>query len=139
MPKREVLPDGAVQLKGDDCSFLFRAPRPGVLFVSISGYDVGELGSAPLDEMSAVIARHRPVELFFDTTETQGLTTKVREAWTEWFAANQPAIRRVSVLTSSKLVHLAISVAKLFSRTGELMQIYSERAAFEEALLRVAR
>ena len=43
------------------------------------------------------------------------------------------------ILAVSKFVHLTVSVAKLFSRTGELIQIYSDPRLFQAALDRAGQ
>jgi hypothetical protein len=40
----------------------------------------------------------------------------------------------MSLLVSSKYVRMTVEVAKLFSRTGELMRIYTDAPAFSDAI-----
>ena len=40
----------------------------------------------------------------------------------------------MSLLVGSKYVQMTVEVAKLFSRTGELMRVYTEPAAFSESI-----
>ena len=50
----------------------------------------------------------------------------VSQDWTRFFAQNQKDLTRVSVLVSSKSVELTIAIAQHLSRTGRLIQIYSD-------------
>ena len=50
--------------------------------------------------------------------------------WTHFFALNRDQLRRVSVLVGSKVVHLTVAIAQHLSRTGELIQIYSDPTTF---------
>lgn len=136
--RRETLADGSVRLTGPSCGFLYRRLRPGLLLVNITGDDKGELGTAAIDEISAEIGRFGPLELFVDTAGASGVDTRVSELWTAWFRDNQPRLKRVSILATSRFVHLAVSIAKHFSRTGDLIRIYDDAAAFEQAIARAA-
>lgn len=62
----------------------------------------------------------------------------MQEAWTEWFSGHRSALKSVSILTRSKLMHFTAEVVKLFSRTGELIRVYLDPEAFDEALQRAA-
>ena len=136
MYQREIQKDGTVKLYSAGCAFLYRRLRPGVLLVTITGDDRGELGMAPLHELDAEIARGAPLSLFVDTRAARGAATSVTEDWTAWFAGNQKNLRGVSILATSKFVQLIVSIAKHLSRTGEMIRIYTEEARFEEAIAR---
>jgi hypothetical protein len=132
----EQLPDGAVRLTGSDgCTFTFRRLRPGVMVVTIAGYDTGVLGDAPLDIMTAEAQRTGRLELFIDAREGTGVVTPVREAWTQWFQRHHAQLKTVTILVGDKLVNSAVGVAKHFSRTGDLIRVMSDAARFD-ALLR---
>jgi hypothetical protein len=134
--ERETLPDGSILLRAARCRFTFRRPRSGVLLVVIEGYDDGIFGDAPFDHVLADIARFGTIELFVDTTQALGAVTPVREAWTTWFAAQKPRLRRVHLAGASKFMLSALHITKELSRTGDLIQVYSDHAAFTAALAR---
>jgi len=138
MPKREVLPDGSVRLSADGCSFTYSRPRPGVTLLRIDGVDKGQFGSAALDELRADLLRHAPVELFVDTGPQASANLPVQETWTGWFRAHSAELKAVNILVRSKYMHFTAEVAKLFSRTGELIRVYLEPEPFREALQRAA-
>jgi hypothetical protein len=60
------------------------------------------------------------------TRPVPGAAASVTDEWTAWFSANQKQLSRVAILATSKFVHLIVSIAKLFSRTGEMIRIYSD-------------
>jgi hypothetical protein len=136
--KRETREDGSVRLSSERCSFIYERPRPGVVFMRIIGHDKGEFGTAPMDELREDLRRHAPLELFIEMDESTGATLPVQEAWTEWFSHSRTALKSVSILTHSKYMHVTVEVAKLFSRTGELIRVYLDPATFDEALQRAA-
>lgn len=134
MAQREELPDGSIRLAADGVSFRFTRLRPDALLVVIEGYDQGQLGAQPLDEIGQTLARGEPIELFVDAGQVTGVTTAVREEWTRWFVANQSRLRRVHVLVSSRFMTAAVSVAQHLARVGELIQITGDAERFASKL-----
>lgn len=130
--KREEL-DGAVRLSTKKCSFTFRRSGPSVLEVVIAGRDSGQFGASVFNEIRFHLGGPRGLELFVDARQAAGPSSDVSDAWTRFLAKEAPHLKRVSILAASKFVHLTVSVAKLFSRTGELIQIYSDPTLFEAA------
>jgi hypothetical protein len=129
--KREILPGGDVRLSSGDCTFLYRRPRAGTLLVKISGDDRGQFGTAPLDEILTAIAREGRLELFVDTREATSAATDVSDDWTRFFSVNREKLSRVYVLVGgSKVLQLTVAIAQHLSRTGNLIQIYSDPETF---------
>jgi hypothetical protein len=55
----------------------------------------------------------------------------VSQEWTRFFSLNRKDLTRVSVLVSSRSVELTVAIAQHLSRTGNLIQIYSDASLFE--------
>ncbi len=117
-------------LQAGDSSFVFRRLRPGVLLVTITGNDTGQFGTASLDEIRLEMQRHASLELFVDARDAVGVALSVSEEWTRFFSMNRTRLTRVSVLVSSKVVSLTVAIAQHLSRTGNLIQIYSDPETF---------
>ena len=132
---RETLPGGTTRLSKGGCSFTYTLVAPRALRVEIRGRDAGQFGPAPLEEIRLHLGG-QPLELFVDASEAEGPTSEVSEAWTRFLNKEASHLKRVSILAVSKFVHLTVSVAKLFSRTGELVQVYSEPELFRAAVER---
>lgn len=135
--QRESLVDGTVRLSAGKCAFVFRRLQPGLLFVTILGDDVGQFGSATVDEVAAEHARFgKPLTLFFDLRQTQGPATAVMEMWTQWFANHRANLRRVNLLVpqESRVLHLSVSIAQHLSRTGDLIRICGSADEFERMI-----
>jgi hypothetical protein len=128
--------DGSLRLSAEGCCFTYRRPAPGVVLIQIQGHDRGQFGQATTDELLGDLNTYAPIELFVDTTDVQAATGSVSDHWTAWFKSNRSALKRVTILTRSKLVHLTIEISKLFSRTGELIRIYLDPVNFERAISR---
>lgn len=139
--QRDVVENGSIRLTAQRCSFLFERLRPGVLLITIDGDDVGQFGTAPLDEIEQEFARfNAPVQVFVDARRALGPSTAVMETWTAWLAANKHKLHKldVCILEESKLLHLTVSIAKHLSRTGNLIGICSNVEEFAAAIRRSA-
>ena len=122
-------------MSSGDCVFLYRRPRPEVLHVGISGSDTGQFGTATLDEILTAINREGRLELFVDAREATGAGVGVSEDWTRFFSANREKLARVHVLVGdSKVIQLTVAIAQHLSRTGNLIQIYSDPEIFGRKL-----
>jgi hypothetical protein len=131
---RTLHADGTVELSAPGCTFRYRRTRPHALLVTIAGNDTGQLGSAALDEIATALVRERPLELFVDAREALGPATRVSDEWTGFFARNRADLLRVHVLVGSKVVELTVAIARHLSRTGNLIQIYSDAELFASRL-----
>jgi hypothetical protein len=136
---RVLEPDGSVSLTAGRGRFVYRRPAPGIIEVSISGVDDGQFGTATLDELRLALMRERPLELFIDTRQALAPAVSVSEDWTRFFSEHRNDLTRVSVLVGSNVVELTIAIAQHLSRTGNLIQIYSDPEAFDQQRGRAVR
>ncbi|HYG78399.1 MAG TPA: hypothetical protein VEK08_25585 [Planctomycetota bacterium] len=134
--KREILNPETVRLAAGECSFTYRRLKPATLLLTIEGDDVGQFGTATMDEVNAEFERFGPVMLYLDTRRAVGPSTTVMEAWTAYFAANRRKFRGVHILVlpESKLLHLTVSIVQHLSGMAGVLQIYGEPAKFQAAL-----
>jgi predicted HAD superfamily Cof-like phosphohydrolase len=51
----------------------------------------------------------------------------------------RPQLKRVSVLTGSRLINLTVAIAQPVFNTGKLIQIYPDRELFDAATARALR
>ena len=132
--EREILSDGSVRISSGDSAFEFTRPKAGVLVVAITGYDKGQCGTAPLEEIDSVLRLVGSLQLFVDARSAVGATVRVSEDWTKFISRRKDELGRVHVLAGSKMVELTVAIARHLSRTGDLIQIHSDPAIFEEQL-----
>ena len=132
--KREILSDGSVRISSGDSTFELTRPKAGVLVVAITGYDKGQCGTAPLEEIDSVLRLVGSLQLFVDARSAVGATVRVSEDWTKFISRRKDELGRVHVLAGSKMVELTVAIARHLSRTGNLIQIYSDPAIFEAQL-----
>ena len=141
MIDREVLADGSVKLSAGDCVFRYRRLRPGIIVVRISGDDVGQFGTATMDELATEFDRFQaPIELFIDATEALGPVTKVMEAWAAWFEIHHKRLKHVDILIppEAKVLQLTVAIARHLSRTGDLISIHLDAENFNSAVNQAA-
>lgn len=136
---KQVSQDGSTTIGAPGALFTFRRLRPGALLVTFTGSDLGQFSYAALDEVQAEMRRWGELELFFDAEHTELISVEVSRAWTHFFAVHRGSLRRVSVLTGSKLVNLTVAIAQHLSQTGNLIQIYTDRSLFDELVAAAAR
>lgn len=128
--RREVQEDGTVVLSDSRCRFTYRRIAPGAVEMRIYGIDDGTLGRAPMDEVALAWTAEGPIELFVDATQASMPSVPVSRAWSKFFAINQKSLKRVSILAGSKAVELTVAIAQHLSRTGRLIQIYTDRELY---------
>jgi len=136
---RALLPDGPIRLTSGESAFEFARPRAGVLVVTVTGYDKGQFGTAALDEIGSVLRVAAPVRLFVDARNAIGATVRVSQDWTSFFSRHQRDLAHVHVLAGSKMVELTVAIARHLSRTGNLIQLYSDPEIFEAQLAAACR
>jgi hypothetical protein len=137
---RETLTNGAIRLRSGAGAFLFVRLRPGVLLVVASGRDEGQFGDAPVDELSAELVRFPlPLQLFIDARQVRYATLAAQETWTAWFQRHRHALERVHMLSASRHLYLAASIAGHHSRAKLEVYADADAGAFELALSQAAR
>ncbi len=108
-------------------------PARGVVVVTISGTDVGEHGDAPFAELVKDVA-DGPFELFVDARQSRAVALDVSGSWARWLRGQRTSLQRVNMLTGSRFVALTANFVRDFAELGDLMRIYSDPAAFDDAL-----
>ena len=98
----EVLPDGSVRMKSGESALAFARPTSSVLVVTIFGYDKGQFGTAPFDEIGSVLRVAAPVHLFVDARNAVGATIRVSEDWTSFLSLHRTAFAYARLMASSE-------------------------------------
>ncbi|HUQ52415.1 MAG TPA: hypothetical protein VM692_09350 [Gammaproteobacteria bacterium] len=137
--KRVVQPDGTVRMTAEAAAFQFARPKPDVLVIKITGYDKGQFATAPFDEIGSILRVATPLELFIDARDAVGATVRVSQDWTSFLALHKADLRHVHVLAGSKMVELTVAITRHLSRTGNLLQIYSDPEIFAAQLAAASR
>ncbi len=109
-------------------------PADGVVLIVFTGHDIGEFGDAPFRELAHDLREGRPLEVFVDARHVPGASIDVSGSWAQWMMANREQLHRLSILCGSRFIELTANFVRQFTEFGPRMRIYTEAAAFDEAL-----
>ena len=101
--------------------------------MTIAGRDAGEHGDGPQRALEELL-RAGPYALYIDARATTGASVDVSNIWAQWLRAHRDQLHAIHMLTGSKFVQLTADFVRRFAELGDAMRIYTEGAAFDEAL-----
>lgn len=130
---RSMASPPAVTFEGIHSTLTIERPAPGVVVLIIEGRDAGEHGDGPFRELAQDLARG-PFQLFIDARRTRGATIDVSNVWAQWLRTHRDRMHRVHMLTGARFVQLTADFVRRFAGLGDAMRIYTDAAAFDEAL-----
>ena len=119
--------------EGQHTTLVLTRPVPHVVVLKISGRDVGEAGNAPLRALDEELAQG-PFALFIDARKTLGAAIDVSNVWAQWLRTNRDRLHQIHMLTGSRFIQLTADFVRRFAELGDAMLIYTDGAAFDEAL-----
>ncbi len=108
-------------------------PAPHVVVMTIAGRDAGEHGNGPQLALEGEL-RDGPFALFIDARKTTGASVDVSNIWAQWLRAHRDELHKIHMLTGTKFVQLTADFVRRFADLGDAMLIYTDGAAFDEAL-----
>jgi hypothetical protein len=126
--------DSEVVYEGVHCRLAIERPREGVVIVRLSGWDAGEFGDIPMRELAKDLAQEQKIELYVDARDVKGASIEVSGEWAKWLGARREHFQHISMLTGSPFIRLTANFVRRFADLGEVMRIYTDPAAFDEAL-----
>ena len=119
--------------EGTHSTITITRPAPHIVTITITGRDAGEHGMAPLRALEEELAGG-PFALFIDARKTLGASVDVSNIWAQWLRTHRDALHRIHMLTGSKFVQLTADFVRRFAELGDAMLIYTDGAAFDDAL-----
>ena len=120
--------------QGIHCGLAIERLAEGLVVIKLSGYDAGELGDIPMQELGKDIAGEMLVELFIDAREVKGASLEVSSAWSQWLGLHRDRFEHISMLTGSPFIQLTAHFVRQYADLGEVMRIYTDPAAFDRAV-----
>jgi hypothetical protein len=108
-------------------------PAAHVVLLTITGRDAGEHGKAPFHALEEELLEG-PFTFFVDARRTVGATIDVSNVWAQWLRKHREDLHAIHMLTGSKFVQLTADFVRRFAELGDAMHIYTDAAAFDEAL-----
>lgn len=125
--------------QGRHASLTIERPASDVVVLRFTGRDVGEFGDTPFRELERTIGEVLMVEIFVDARTTAGASLDVSAEWAQWMTTNRDRIRRLNILCGSRFIELTAGFIQRFTQFGSRMRIYTEAAAFDEALAQAGK
>jgi hypothetical protein len=110
-------------------------PAPGVVFIAMTGTELGEHG----DELFAELTKDAAAgtfELFVDARHSHGIGVEVGSKWARWLATHRASLREVHMLAVSRLVQLTAKFVRNFAALQPTVRIYDDAEAFDGVLAR---
>lgn len=132
--QHERHPDGSDTFCSPSARLAVRSAAPGRMVLTLGGYDRGEFGGTPFDEIRRRTDPRLGLHLLLDLREARGAARHVADGWTHWFATHRRSLNAVDVLVDDRSVHAAVAFAQHRSDTHDLVRIHRDPARFDEAL-----
>ena len=123
-----------MKYEGVSAGLAIERPAAAVVVLSLTGWDTGEFGDAAMKEIAKDFAAGKPLQLFIDARAVKGASIDVSNDWALWLRANRPRFAHVSMLAGAPFVQLTAKFVQRFADLGEIMRIYTDAAAFDDAL-----
>jgi len=120
--------------EGVHCRLAIERPAACVVVVRLAGWDAGEFGNLPMQELSKDIAVNNLIELFIDARAVKGASLEVSNDWAQWLGNHRSHFKHISMLTGSPFIQLTANFVRRFAQLGEVMRIYTDPVVFDAAL-----
>ncbi|MBK7863155.1 MAG: hypothetical protein IPJ65_32000 [Archangiaceae bacterium] len=120
------------RFEGAHCTLSLDWPAPQVLVVVFTGKDSNEFGDAPFRALDAKLTPG--TELFIDARKATAASIEVSAEWAKWLQRRKASFAHVSMLTGSRFIQISADFVKRFAEMGELMRLYTDAVAFDEAV-----
>jgi hypothetical protein len=124
----------SLMYNGIHCNIAIEQLTPEVLVLRISGIDVGEFGDVAMQELSGRISSVGPIDLFIDARNVTGASIEVSGDWARWLREHKSQLRAVHMLTGSRFIEVTAEFVRRFAELQGIMRIYTDAAAFDDAV-----
>jgi hypothetical protein len=123
-----------IEYEGVHCRVIIERPKIGIVVLRLAGWDAGEFGDVPMQELNKDLERNGIVELFIDARAVKAASIEVSAEWAQWLGKHRSRFRHISMLTGSRFIQLTANFVRRFADLGEVMRIYTDPVAFDAAL-----
>lgn len=87
-----------------------------------------------MSQLEKYLSDDRAIELYIDARHTKGASTEVSSDWALWLKAHRSHFQHISMLTGSRFIQVTAGFVRSFSGLEDIMRIYTDAEAFDEAL-----
>lgn len=124
-----------VLYEGVHCTLAVERPGAALVVIRLAGWDAGEFGDVPMQELAKDLDGDKPIELFIDARAVRGASIEVSGEWALWLGKHRSRFQHISMLTGSRFIQLTANFVRRFSDLGEIMRIYTDPASFDADLM----
>ena len=119
--------------EGLHSTIVIARPAQHIVLMTITGRDAGEHGDGPQRALDEEL-RSGTYALFIDARRTLGASVDVSNVWAQWLRSHRDQLQQIHMLTHTRFVQLTADFVRRFAELGDAMLIYTDGAAFDEAL-----
>jgi hypothetical protein len=123
-----------VHFDGIHCNLAIEKRSNGVVFMKISGTDVGEFGDAPTKALDTFTKDSSALHLFIDARDVRGASIEVSAEWARWLNRHKSALESVTMLTGSRFIQITAEFVRRFASLEDSMRICRDPTVFEQTL-----
>jgi hypothetical protein len=117
-----------------NCRLALDHPSARALLITVSGWDIGEFGDAPLRELEKVLDAGDGVEIFIDAREVKGVSMEVSNGWAQWLKAHRAHLTGVRMLTGSRFTQMTADFVRRYAELSDIMTVHRSSSEFDTAL-----
>ena len=129
-----IAPTNVIEFDGVHCKISIEQSSRNIVVLRLSGMDIGEFGDRAMTAMEGLIASAGPIHLFIDARRVSGASIEVSGDWARWLSQNRANLKSIDMLTGSRFIEVTAEFVRRFADLQGLMRIYTDVAAFDEAL-----
>ncbi len=123
-----------LRFEGLHCNLTIDRPAREVILLQISGWDVGEFGSAPMLALTDLFEVLGAVDLFIDARDVQAASIHVSGEWAQWLAGHKDRLRSVTMLTGSRYIQVTAEFVRRFAALQGIMTLLTNHEEFDSIL-----
>lgn len=128
-----------LRFEGLHCTLTIDQPASEVILVQISGWDVGEFGSAPLLALEDSFDTPGRIDLFIDARDVQAASIHVSGEWAQWLAGHKDRLRSVTMLTGSRYIQVTAEFVRRFAELQGIMTLLTSHEEFDSIVEHMSR
>jgi hypothetical protein len=121
------------RFEGVHSTLRVRRPHPGVIVLTLTGVDIGELGRAPFESLEQDL-QAGPIEVFIDARNARSASVDVSREWAFFFRAHRVHIRHVHMLISTRFIKISADLVRDFALLDQRMDVLTDPVDFARRL-----
>jgi hypothetical protein len=127
-------PSKQVRLEGLRGAADVARPVPGVVVVTLTGHDAGEIAAAIFREIEIDLELQAPVQLFVDGSDASAFSLSAAEVWTRALREQAPRLGRILFLMRTRLAVITSEFVRTNAGLQRQMEVVADPRGFRQVL-----